>query len=121
MIIKNREELISSSLRARAVELIEAGITRVLPANLLRAAVRYNHDKKMLRVMGESYDLSRGRIFVVGGGKASGLMAEEMERIIGASDITAGIVNCNSSGYETKKIEVRQAGHPLPDEAGIHG
>ncbi|MHB8086454.1 MAG: glycerate kinase type-2 family protein [Dehalococcoidia bacterium] len=121
MIIKNREELISSSLRARAVELIEAGITRVLPANLLKAAVRYNHDKKMLRVMGESYDLSRGRIFIVGGGKASGLMAEEMERIIGPSDITAGIVNCNSSGYETKKIEVRQAGHPLPDEAGIHG
>jgi hydroxypyruvate reductase/glycerate 2-kinase len=121
VIIKNREDLISSSLRARAVELIEAGITRVLPANLLRAAVRYNRGRKSLRVMGESYDLSRGRIFVVGGGKASGLMAEELERIIGPADITAGIVNCHTGGYETRKISVRQAGHPLPDEAGVHG
>jgi hydroxypyruvate reductase/glycerate 2-kinase len=121
LIIKNREELISSNLRARAVELIEAGITRVLPANLLRAAIKYNHERRSLRVMGESYDLSRGRIFVVGGGKASGLMAEELERIISPADITAGIVNCNSGNYETKKISVRQAGHPLPDEAGVHG
>jgi glycerate 2-kinase len=121
LIIKNREDLISSNLRARAVELIEAGITRVLPANLLRAAVRYSHNRKILRVMGESYDLSRGRIFVVGGGKASGLMAEELERIIGPANITAGIVNCNTDGYETRKIAVRQAGHPLPDEAGVHG
>ncbi len=120
MIVKNREELIYSNLRARAVELIEAGITRVLPANLLRTAIRYNHDRKILRVMGESYDLSRGRIFVVGGGKAAGLMAEELERIISPTDITAGIVNCNTGDYETRKIAVRQAGHPLPDEAGVH-
>ncbi len=121
MIVKNREELISSNLRARAVGLIESGITRVLPANLLRTAVKYNHDRRILRVMGTSYDVSHGRIFVVGGGKAAGLMAEELEKIIDPAHITAGIVNCKSGGYQTSKILIRKAGHPLPDDAGVNG
>jgi len=121
LIIKNREELISSGLRARAVELIEAGVTRVLPSNLLRESVRYHRTAKRLVVGGVDYNLSRGRVFVVGGGKASGLMAEEIEKIIGPQMITSGSVNCKANGYVTKKIEVIQAGHPVPDEAGVYG
>ena len=121
MIIKNREELISSGLRARAIELIEAGITRVLPANLLRQAVKYHHTSKRLVIQGEEYHLSKGRLFIAGGGKASGLMAEEIEKIIGPEMITAGVVNCKTDGYATKKIEVIRAGHPVPDEAGVYG
>lgn len=121
MIINNREELISSGSRARAVELIEAGITRVLPANLLRVSVKYRRSRKRLIVEGADYDVSRGRLFVIGGGKASGLMAEELEKIIGPEHITAGIVNCKTVDYYTKKIEIIQAGHPMPDEAGIRG
>ena len=121
MIIKNREELISSGLRARAVELIEAGVTRVLPSNLLRESVKYRRASKRLAIENEGYNLSRGRVFVIGGGKASGLMAEEIEKIIGPEMITAGAVNCKSNGYATKNIEVIQAGHPVPDEAGVYG
>ena len=69
MIIKNREELITSGQRARAIELIEAGISRVLPSNLMRASVKYYYSRKWLSVNGQKYDLSRGRVFVVGGGK----------------------------------------------------
>jgi len=121
LIIKNREELISSGLRARAVELIEAGVTRVLPSNLLRESVKYRRASKRLAIENEGYNLSRGRVFVIGGGKASGLMAEEIEKIIGPEMITAGAVNCKSNGYATKNIEVIQAGHPVPDEAGVYG
>ncbi|MCX5996085.1 MAG: DUF4147 domain-containing protein [Chloroflexi bacterium] len=121
MIIKNREELISSSLRARAVELIEAGIGRVLPANLMRAAVKYSAAKQRLTVNGVRYNLAKGRVFVIGGGKASGLMAQELERIIGPGAITAGLVNCKTDGYKTEKVGIIEAGHPVPDEAGVHG
>jgi glycerate 2-kinase len=121
LIIKNREELISSGFRARAVELIEAGITRVLPANLLKTAVKYHSSRKRLTVEGEDYDLSHGRLFVIGGGKASGLMAQEVEMIIGPDHITAGAVNCKTSDYSTRKIEIIPAGHPVPDEAGVRG
>ena len=121
MIIKNREELISSGLRARAVELIEAGVTRVLPANLLRGAVRYDRRSKRVAVLNKRYQVQRGRIFVIGGGKASGLMSEEIERVVGPEAITAGVVNCKADGYATAKIKIILAGHPVPDEAGEQG
>ena len=121
MIIKNREELISSSLYARAVELIEAGIRRVLPAKLMRAAVKYSAAKNQLMVSGVKYNLSKGRVFVIGGGKASGLMAEELERTTGPGTISAGIVNCKTGGYKTEKVAIIEAGHPVPDEAGVRG
>lgn len=121
MIVKNREDLISSSLRARALELIEAGINRVLPANLMRAAVKYSAAKRRLTVGGVKYDLSRGRVFIVGGGKASGLMAEEMERVIGPGMVTAGIINCKANGYKTERVDIKVAGHPVPDESGVRG
>ena len=78
MIIKNREELITSGQRARAIDLIEAGISRVLPSNLMRASVKYNHSRKLLSVNSQKYDLSKGRVFIAGGGKASGSMAAEL-------------------------------------------
>ena len=121
MIIKNREELISSGLRARAVEMIESGIESVMPAGLMRSAVRFNRHTKLLTVMGRSYYAAHSRIFVIGGGKASGQMAEELVKILGPANITAGVVNCNFTGYKTEKISLIKAGHPLPDEAGVHG
>lgn len=121
MIIKNREELITSGQRAAAVDIIEAGIERVLPSNLVRTSVKYDRDQKRLSVEGHEYDLQKGRVFVVGGGKASGAMAVELERILGPASITAGIVNCKSAEHVTEKIKVVQAGHPVPDAAGIEG
>lgn len=121
MIIKNREELISSGLRARAVELIESGIKSVMPAELMQSAVKFNRHTKKLTVMGHTYYAMHSRVFVIGGGKASGQMAEELEKILGPDNITAGVVNCKSTGYKTEKISLIRAGHPLPDEAGVHG
>ena len=121
MIIKNSEELISSGLRATAVGLIEAGISRVLPANLMCTAVKYSAVKKLLTVSGTTYNLAGGRVFVAGGGKACGLMAEELEHIMGPGTITAGTVNCKTGGYKTEKVTVIEAGHPVPDEPGVSG
>jgi len=120
VIIKNREELITSGQRARAIELIEAGISSVLPSNLMRASVRYNRRRKHLSINGHRYDLSKGRIFVVGGGKASGAMAAELEKIVGPDSITAGIVNSKSVGEELGRIRVVRAGHPVPDQVGVN-
>jgi len=121
VIIKNREELITSGQRAAAVELIEAGIERVLPSNLVRTSVKYDHGQKRLSVEGHEYDLQKGRVFVVGGGKASGAMAVELEKILGPASIAAGIVNCKSDEHVTQKIKVVRAGHPVPDAAGVEG
>lgn len=121
MIIRNKEELSITHSRAMALAIAEAGIERILPQNLMAASVAFDALYRVLKIDDDLYDLSKGRLFVVGGGKASGLMAVTLEHILGAGNITSGVVNCKSGGYETKRIKVVEAGHPVPDERGIRG
>jgi hydroxypyruvate reductase/glycerate 2-kinase len=119
--IKNYKKIAVTKLRKQALEMIEAGIKKVHPGSLIKAGVRYNRNFNSLTAQNKTYDIIRGRIFVVGGGKAAGLMAQALEKIIGADNITAGIVNCHSDDYKLEKIEIIQAGHPLPDRKGVKG
>ncbi len=62
-------------------------------------------------------------VYVVGGGKASGAMAEALEEILG-NKITRGFINIlrkTKSCFKTRKIELNEAGHPIPDEYGLVG
>ncbi len=123
LIIKNRDELDTTPLRKQALDIIEAGISRVLPTEIMRTALRYDGTSDNLTILGDSYDLTKSRVFVVGGGKASGLMAEVLEGIIPTKKIIAGVVNCKtgSGSYHTEKIEIIESGHPVPDSNGING
>jgi glycerate 2-kinase len=118
--IKNWDKLATTKLRRQALEIIEVGIERVLPGNIMKSSVSYDRMKKTIKVMGKTYS-GIDRIFVIGGGKASGLMAETLEQIIRADNITNGTVNCKAGGYKTKRIKIVRAGHPLPDTHGIDG
>ncbi len=63
----------------------------------------------------------RGRVFVVGAGKASGRMAEVVEKILGEL-VEGGYVSVlrqAASDYSTSRIEVIGAGHPVPDEGSL--
>lgn len=117
-IIKNYSKIATSVPRQQALDIINAGINRVMPGELIKKTVGYNGTFNAVRVQHDSYDLLRGRIFVVGGGKANGYMAEELERIIGPDNITAGLVTCTEDKYRTKKIKIKKAGSPLPDRRG---
>jgi len=121
MYINNYKDLATSELRQTALEMIEAGLRRVEPHNMIRDAVQYNDDFNSVIVHHSAHDMLRGRIFVIGGGKAVGNMAQELERIIGVEHITAGVVNCKTGGYNLKKIKLNEAGHPLPDKRGVKG
>ncbi len=122
-IIKNRDEPETTLLRKQALDIVEAGISRVLPPVIMRSALNYDKSPDILVIKSDPFYLSGGRIFVVGGGKASGLMAEVLESIIPPDRITAGVINCKkgSSSYKTEKIETIEAGHPIPDHDGIDG
>lgn len=121
MLIKNKHELAATELRKQALDIIEAGIARVLPPAIMKSAVRYDSARRILTVNDHAYDLSKGRLFVVGGGKASGLMAETLESIIAPDHITDGVVTCKSGDYKTSKIRIIPAGHPVPDRRGLSG
>lgn len=117
MIIKNKKQLSITQLRKDALDILESGIERVLPKNLLNS-VKYYKSKKILKINNKQYKV-KGRIFVIGGGKASGLLAEKLEEIIPI--IKAGVINCNNSNYNLKKIKVIKACHPIPCKRSIKG
>ena len=121
MKIKNAEGVIrDDKRRADALAILEAGIEAVLPENVVRNSVR--HEGNKLYVKGCEYDLSRYKhIYVAGGGKASGTMAVELEKLLDGR-ITAGIVNDRYGvDVKTRIIKVHHAGHPLPTEDGRRG
>ncbi len=120
MIIKNRAELATTALRKQALAIIEAGIQRVIPTTIMKSAVSYNPAGRTLVVADAAYSVARGRLFVIGGGKAAGLMAEALEDIVPPQDIAAGLVICKSRDYGTSRIEVVAAGHPIPDRRGVN-
>jgi glycerate-2-kinase len=122
MIIKNHRGLATSQSRDKALQIIEAGIKRVLPTSIMRAAVSYDAVRQTIKIGGDSYSISSAnRIFVVGGGKASGLMAQALEDIIGAGNITAGVINFKGGPARTQRIKTVISGHPTPDQRGVNG
>ncbi len=111
-----------SLARRHALEALAAGLKAADPRNLLQRHVLLEGHR--LRVDSRSFDLSRfERLFVLGGGKASALMALEVERILG-DRITEGLVNVPSyltSVPKTKFLRFHKATHPLPSIAGAEG
>ena len=98
VIFKNKDELVENGKtpldrRARklALESLETALLTVDPKRILQSKLLLNECK--LRIEEVSLDLNRfGNIYVVGGGKASGSMAEAIERILGER-IKSGLVN----------------------------
>ncbi|HEX5282433.1 MAG TPA: glycerate kinase [Micropepsaceae bacterium] len=63
--------------------------------------------------------LPRGRTFVVGAGKAAAAMARVVEDHW-QGKLTGLVVTRYGHGVPCRQIEVVEAGHPMPDEAGLH-
>ncbi len=74
----------------------------------------------ILSAAGDFYDLKEyQRIVVVGAGKGSAAMAQAIEQILG-DRIDQGIVVVKYGHTRPlRTIVLREAGHPLPDEAGV--
>jgi hydroxypyruvate reductase len=74
----------------------------------------------ILSAGGAEYDLDRfTRIIVVGAGKATASMAKAAEDILGGRIDEGIIIVKYGHRGPLKKIIQREAGHPLPDEAGM--
>jgi len=129
MSIKNEKQLLNNAKtselrRARQIliELVNKAIESADPSSKMRSRVRI--DGERLKIGTHEFDLSEvGKIIVVGGGKASGNMAEVLEEIFG-NRVTGGVVNVPEgmgSVYQTRKIRLVEAGHPLPTGSGVKG
>jgi len=125
--ITNREKLItngetSNIRRARDLTLqsLEQAINAAEPRQLIKAKLKVENDQ--LQVASSTFDLQKFKhVYVVGGGKAGGKMAQAIEEILG-KHVTAGIVNIPyGTSQKTNVIELNEASHPVPNQAGVAG
>src|SRR4030066_225447 len=127
MQIKNKQQIIENAptqlnrkARTLALNALELALNSADAKKLTRAKVSLKNF--ILTAEGYSFDLRKLRnVYVVGGGKASGSMAEVLEEMLGKR-ITDGIVNVpHGDSHETSIIKLNWSGHPVPDEAGVAG
>jgi hydroxypyruvate reductase len=107
-------------LRAHAREIFLAGLSAADPLEAINRTVQ--REGHWLKVGARSYDLDQfRRIYITGGGKAAARMALAMEKLIG-DRIAVGIVVVKyGHAVKLEATEVIEAGHPVPDDAGLSG
>jgi hydroxypyruvate reductase len=107
-------------LRAHAREIFFAGLSAADPLAAINKSVQRHAHR--LQVGERFYDLDQfHRIYITGCGKAAARMALAMEALIG-DRVAGGIVVVKyGHGLKLEKTEVIEAGHPVPDDAGLNG
>ncbi len=108
----------TEALRRAAVRCLERALRAADPVAAVRRAVQREADA--LTVAGRRYDLRQvGAISAVGAGKAAAAMAAALEGILG-DRLAGGLVSVKyGHSVATSRVEVREAGHPLPDAASV--
>ena len=102
------------------ISIFKAGVDAVNPYKLILQSLKI--DCNILNIKDVSYDLSRfNNIIVIGAGKATASMAQAVEKVIGDKISDGLIVVKYEHTSPLKKIRQIEAGHPLPDEAGLKG
>lgn len=120
VLLNNAESPLDRKARRLALNATEAALAAVVPRDIIKSKVALKGN--MFHVNGYSFNLKKFRnVYVIGGGKASGSMAEALEEILG-DRITTGILTVpRGNQYHTRRIKLQQARHPVPDEAGVKG
>lgn len=104
--------------RAAAKLIYQAAIKAVSPVALIPQNLKLT-DKQLI-IAGHHIELDNiDRIFLLGAGKASAAMAASAEEILG-DRINKGFVVTSYGNRQTqRKIELLEAGHPLPDHNSL--
>lgn len=106
--------------RERVLPILSAALEAVDPINAVKRHMSLEDNE--LHIGHRVYDLNKYRnIYVIGGGKAGGSMAKATEEILG-HHVTAGLINTKyGHRADTKTVRINEAGHPIPDAAGMRG
>ncbi len=109
-----------AKMREQALQIFQAGLQAVDPVEAILRHVTLNDN--VLRISDRQFNLEDyDRILVVGAGKAVAPMAKAVEDLLGNRISDGVIVVKDKHGLPLKKIKVREASHPVPDERGVQG
>jgi hydroxypyruvate reductase/glycerate 2-kinase len=119
--IKNKDELIKGSKERRLVlEALEEALETSDPRKIMYDNIRLEDDILIIKDTKIKLDKS---IYVIGGGKASGYMAEAIHTIL-KDRIARGFViipDYIEEQLDTGRIALWRATHPIPSNKGVEG
>jgi hydroxypyruvate reductase len=110
----------TKKLRDDALAIFNAGVKAVDPVDAIKRYLKL--EDGILSVENRTYDLANYEgVYIIGAGKASAAMAQPLEDILG-DRIKGSAVNVKyGHAVQLKIVRVNEAGHPIPDEAGLKG
>lgn len=128
-VIKNFDELIANAadsahgrIRRIVLELLEEAVNASDPRIAIKKYLMLSNDRKTLKVGKATFKLKEsGNLYVVGAGKASGAMTEEVEKLLG-EEISEGCVSIlrgTRNMFKTKIVELRESSHPIPGDDSV--
>ncbi len=110
------------NMRKDAESIFDRGLQAADSRAAVRRFVSLEKGMGVLRTGDVYYDLKRvRRIFLVGAGKAAAGMAEACEEILGDRITDGAVIVKYGYGKELHRVKVFEAGHPIPDGAGVKG
>ena len=104
--------------RQIAEQIFLAGVESVLPDKLITAAMSVTGNMLKIGDLKISLDKTKN-IYVIGAGKASAIMALEVEKILGDRITKGHIIVKYGHSTQLKLIKITEAGHPFPDANGF--
>ena len=98
--------------------IFRAALRAVDPGQAIRAQL--HRDGHRLHVSDHEYDLRQYEgVYVVGMGKAGAAMAGAIEDVLGTRVGGGHVIVKYGHGAPVQHVTVHEAGHPIPDEAGV--
>ncbi len=98
------------------LDLANKAMLSAAPEKLIQKQLSCREGK--LVVQGKEFDISKGKLFVIGLGKASVSMAKGVEAVVGPENIEDGIVVSNTDA-ELSKVRVIKSTHPFPSDLSV--
>ncbi len=101
-------------------KILLSALSAVDPENAVRKFLK--RDGNIIKVGNAEYNLREfNRVFVTGAGKATAPMVSALENILYDSITYGAIVVKYGHALNLNKVEVFEAGHPIPDQNGLTG
>jgi hydroxypyruvate reductase len=105
-------------LRHDLQTIFQAGLQAVDPGEATHTHVRREGDQ--LHVADRTYDLRQyDALYIIGVGKAGAAMAVAVEALLGDRLRGGHVIVKYGHGRPVKQVTLHEAGHPIPDEAGV--
>ena len=106
--------------RKDALAIFQEGLKAADPFAAVERTLQVKENR--ITVAEKSYDTARyRRILVIGGGKAASPMARALEDRFGSRIARGLVVTKYGHDMPLETVQVREAAHPVPDEAGERG